>query len=130
MGGAGDGWINGSFDKGYGFSAKLSDNQKQAVKAFIKNMFNDEMQKKQLIDEGIFPSMFFLDNTGVPPLVTDIIAATKASVGTFQSLDKVIQKKVLAELEEGMQQLLEGKTTAVQLAEKLQIVQSEANANQ
>lgn len=130
MGSAGDGWINGSFNQGYGFSAHLSDIQKEAVKAFIKNMFNDNMQKKQLTDEGIFPSMFFLDNTGVPPLVIDLISAAKASAGTFESLDKVIQRKVLAQLEEGLQQLLKGKTTAVQLTGKLQMLQIEANAEQ
>jgi raffinose/stachyose/melibiose transport system substrate-binding protein len=128
MGGAGDGWMNGSFNQGYGFSAQLSDVKKAAVKAFIKNMFNDDIQKRQLTEEGIFPAMFLLDNTGVPPLVTEIIAATKASAGTFDSLETLIQKNVLTVLKEGMQQLLEGETTAIPLTEKLQMVQVEANA--
>ncbi|MEX2460847.1 MAG: extracellular solute-binding protein [Paenibacillaceae bacterium] len=128
MGRVGDGWINGNFNQGYGFSAQLSDAKKEAVKAFIKNMFNDDMQKRQLREDGVFPSMFFLDNAGVPPLVTEMIAAAKASTGTFDSLETRIQRKVLAELEEGVQQLLEGKTTAIALTEKLQTVQIEANA--
>lgn len=127
MGSSGNGWINGSFNQGYGFSANLTDTQKIAVKAFIKNMYNDDVQKKRLAEEGVFPSMYFLDNTGVPSLLTDIIAATKSSVGTFESLDKIIQKKVQAELEEGLQQLIEGKTTVVLLTTKLQMVQVEAN---
>jgi raffinose/stachyose/melibiose transport system substrate-binding protein len=128
-GGAGDGLINGSFNQGYGFSANLSDVQKEAVKQFIKNIFNDEMQKKQLVEDGIFPSMFLLDNTGVPPIVAEITAAAKSSVGTFASLDTLVQKKVVADLEEGMQQLIEGKTTAVKLTEKLQMTQDAANAD-
>jgi raffinose/stachyose/melibiose transport system substrate-binding protein len=127
MGSAGNGWINGGFNQGYGFSANLSDPQKEAVKVFIRTMFNDQMQKRQLLEDGSFPSMFFLDDTGVPPLVIDIITAAKASVGTFESFDEVIQKRVLAQLEAGMEQLLEGKITVLQLTGKLQMVQVEAN---
>jgi raffinose/stachyose/melibiose transport system substrate-binding protein len=129
-GGPGDGLINASFSQGYGFSANLSDVQKEAVKQFIKNMYNDEMQKKQLTDDGIFPSMFLLDNTGVPPAVTEIITSVKNSTGTFASLDTIIQKKVMADLEEGLQQLFEAKTTVAKLTEKLQMTQIEANAGQ
>ncbi|CAK4836612.1 unnamed protein product [Aphanomyces euteiches] len=126
-GGPGDGLINASFSQGYGFSADLSDEQREAVKQFIKNLFNDDMQKKQLVEDRVFPSMFFLDNTDVPLVVTDIITSVKNSAGTFASLDTMVQKKVMADLEDGLQQLLEAQTTVAKLTEKLQMTQIEAN---
>jgi hypothetical protein len=80
-----------------------------------------------MTEEGLLPSMFLLDNTGVQPLVTEITAAAKGSSGTFTSMDSLVQKSVMAQLEEGMQQLLEGKITAVKLAEKVQMAQETAN---
>jgi raffinose/stachyose/melibiose transport system substrate-binding protein len=126
-GGSGDGLINASFNQGYGFSANLSEEQREAVKQFIKNLFNDEMQKKQLLEDRIFPSMFFLDDTDVPPVVTEIITSVKNSSGTFASLDTIVQKKVVADLEDGLQQLLEAKITVAKLTEKLQMTQIDAN---
>jgi raffinose/stachyose/melibiose transport system substrate-binding protein len=126
MGGAGDGLINGSYAHGYGFSNKRTDQQKEAVKQFIKLMFNDEKQKRQLTEESLLPSMFLLDNTGVHPLVTDITAAVKDARGTFTSPDKMIKKKVKATLEDGLQQLLGGKITVKKLTETLQADQDSA----
>ncbi|QGQ99390.1 extracellular solute-binding protein [Paenibacillus psychroresistens] len=126
-GGPGDGLINASFSQGYGFSADLSEEQQEVVKLWIKNLFNDEIQKKQLTEDGVFPSMFFLDNTGVPSVVTEIITSVKSSAGTFASLDTLVQKTVMAELEAGLQQLLENKITVAKLTEKLQMIQVEAN---
>lgn len=127
MGGKGDGLINGSFSNGYGFSADLTDQQKGAVKEFIKQMYNETIQKRQLAEEGFLPSMTFADNTGVKPLVTEIMAASKSSKGTFPAFDSIVQKKVREELEVGMQQLVGGKTTAEKLTQSLQKVQEEAN---
>jgi raffinose/stachyose/melibiose transport system substrate-binding protein len=127
MGGLGDGLINGSYAHGYGFSNKLTDLQKEAVKQFIKLMFNDEKQKRQLTEESLLPSMFLLDNTGVQPLVTDITAAVKDARGTFTSPDKMMKKKVKEALEDGLQQLLGGKTTVKKLTETLQKIQDSAS---
>jgi raffinose/stachyose/melibiose transport system substrate-binding protein len=123
MGGLGDGLINGSYDHGYGFSNKMTDQQKEAVKQFIKLMFNDEKQKRQLTEESLLPSMFLLDNTGVEPLVQDITAAVKDARGTFTSLDTRLKKKVKAALEDGLQQMLGGKITVNKLTETLQKAQ-------
>ncbi|MDB5055764.1 MAG: extracellular solute-binding protein family 1 [Bacilli bacterium] len=127
MGGYGDGFINGSYSDGYGFSANLTSQQKGAVKEFIKQMYNEDMQKRQLVEEGILPSMVIVDKRGMGEIVTEMLAATQNSKGTFAAYDAIVQKKVKEQLELGMQLLLGGRTTAEQLTTALQSVQDQAN---
>jgi raffinose/stachyose/melibiose transport system substrate-binding protein len=128
LGDKGDSSIQGSFDKGYGFSAKLTLQQKEGVRQFIKQMFNQSMQNRQYTEEGLLPAMLFADNNGVNPLISDIGAATQGAGTTFPSLDAVIQRSVEDALDNGLQLLLGGKTTAVKLTESLQVIQALANA--
>ncbi|UJF31914.1 extracellular solute-binding protein [Paenibacillus hexagrammi] len=55
VGGPGDGYINGGWSNAYGFSKKLTDRQLVAAKAFIRQMYNEPMQKRQLLEEGMPP---------------------------------------------------------------------------
>ncbi|WP_438449306.1 extracellular solute-binding protein [Gorillibacterium sp. sgz5001074] len=125
MGGKGDGLINGSYSNGYGFSSNLNDREKTAVKEFIKQMYNEEMQKRQLKESGFLPAMKLTDLSGVNPIVGEILQA--ANNKQFPAFDSILQAKAREALENGMQELLGGKTTAEKLMEKLQKAQDDAN---
>lgn len=45
MGGPGDGFINGGWSNAYGFSKKVTPAQLDAMKEFIRQMYNESMQK-------------------------------------------------------------------------------------
>ncbi|MEK8133007.1 extracellular solute-binding protein [Paenibacillus filicis] len=129
VGGKGDGYINGGWSNGYGFSAHLNDNEKKAVKAFIKNFYTAENQADALGKDRRIPAM-----KGVPtpadshPLMKSIGEAQAKAKGAFPAFDALVQPKVKVTLEQSAQELLGGQVTAEKLAEKLQKVQEEANA--
>jgi raffinose/stachyose/melibiose transport system substrate-binding protein len=125
MGGPGDGTINASYSNGYGFSAHLNAKELEAVKAFIRIMFSEEMQKRQLAEVGILPAMKLADLSGVRPIVGELLKA--ADTRTFPAFDSIVQAKVREALETGMQELIGGKTTAIQLLERVQQAQDNAN---
>lgn len=129
LGGPGDGYINGGWSNGYGFSAKVKDNPRElaAVKAFIKNMYNEQMQKRQLLEEGMLPALKLSDTSGVKPIIAEILNVSSAAKGTFPAFDSIVQPKVREALERGMQELLGGRTTPEKMLENLQKVQEEAN---
>ncbi|MCZ8519260.1 MULTISPECIES: extracellular solute-binding protein [Paenibacillus] len=124
-GGKGDGLINGSFSNGYGFSATLNDNEKKAVKEFIKTMYSEEMQKRQLKESGFLPALKLSDLSGVNPIVGEILK--EAGNKQFPAFDSVIQAKVREALEVSMQEMIGGKATAEQVVEKVQKAQETAN---
>ncbi|ULL15066.1 extracellular solute-binding protein [Paenibacillus sp. H1-7] len=125
VGGKGDGLINGSYSNGYGFSAALNDSELKAVKEFIKLMYSEEMQKRQLKESGFLPAMKLSDLSGVNPIVGEILNAANAK--QFPAFDSVVQAKVREALEAGMQELLGGKSTAEKVTEKVQKAQDDAN---
>ncbi|MDO3681294.1 extracellular solute-binding protein [Paenibacillus ehimensis] len=124
-GGKGDGWINGSYSNGYGFAANLSEQEKEAAKAFIRIMYSDEMQRRQLKETGVLPAMKLIDQSGFYPIVDEIMQTTRFK--QFPAFDAVVQAKVREALETAMQELVGGKLTAEQVVEKLQRVQEAAN---
>ncbi|AFC32919.1 family 1 extracellular solute-binding protein [Paenibacillus mucilaginosus 3016] len=124
-GGKGDGLINGSFSNGYGFSATLNDNEMKAVKEFIKIMYSEEMQKRQLKESGFLPALKISDLSGVNPIVGEILKVANAK--QFPAFDSVIQAKVREALEVSMQEMIGGKATAEQVVEKVQKAQDAAN---
>ncbi|MCZ8520453.1 MULTISPECIES: ABC transporter substrate-binding protein [Paenibacillus] len=126
LGGKGDNTINGSFSNGIGFSAKADANELQAIKEFIKVFFSEKYQKRQLIEEGYFPSMKLTDLTGVKPIIAEMNKTTEG-LTTFPAFDAIVQPKVKSDLEAGMQQVFSGKTTMKEMLDKLQKSQEAEN---
>jgi len=125
--------VNGGFSNGYGFSAKVKNNPTQlaAVKSFIKNMYNDEMQIRGLEADGVLPSMKVdskkLAAAKVSDLVKEIIAVGNRASWAFPAFDSMVQADVNTAISVGIQQLIGGKTTAKKMLDKVQKVQEEAN---
>ncbi|MFD2613892.1 ABC transporter substrate-binding protein [Paenibacillus gansuensis] len=131
-GGKGDQtFINGNYSNGYGFSADLNENEKKAVTAFIKNLYNEEMQLRGLLDDAVLPAMQLSeDKLGQvsDPLVKQVMDTYKAAKGAFSHFDSTVQSDVYKETESELQKLIAGKTTPEKLAEALQKAQDTANA--
>lgn len=127
MGGPGDGYINGGWSNAYGFSQKVTPEQLIAIKEFIKQMYNESMQKRQLVEEGMPPAMMLHDTSEVNPLITEILNVFANSKGTFPAFDSRIQTKVREKLERGMQELLGGRTNPTSLMADLQKQQEASN---
>jgi raffinose/stachyose/melibiose transport system substrate-binding protein len=125
--------VNGGFSNGYGFSAKVKNNAKQlaAVKSFIKNMYNDEMQIRGLEADGVLPSMKVdskkLSKAKVTDLVKVIIAVGNNAGGAFPAFDALVQPDVNTAISEGIQKLIGGQTTAKAMLDSVQKVQQAAN---
>ncbi len=125
--------VNGGFSNGYGFSAKVAKDKVQmaAIKSFIKNMYNDEMQIRGLEADGVLPSMKVdakkLAAAKVSPLVKEIIAVGNKASGAFPAFDSLVQADVNTALSEGIQKLIGGKTTPKAMLDSVQKVQTAAN---
>jgi raffinose/stachyose/melibiose transport system substrate-binding protein len=125
--------VNGGFSNGYGFSAKVKGNAKQlaAVKSFIKNMYNDEMQIRGLEADGVLPSMKVdsakLAKAKVSGLVKEIIAVGSKASGAFPAFDSIVQSDVNIAIGEGIQKLIGGQTTPKEMLDEVQTIQQDAN---
>lgn len=127
MGGPGDGYINGGWSNAYGFSKKVTPAQLAAIKEFIDQMYNEPMQKRQLVEEGMPPAMKLQDTSNVNPLITQILDVFASSKGAFPAFDSRIQTKVREKLERGMQELVGGRTDPVTLMSEIQKQQDASN---
>lgn len=127
VGGPGDSLINGGWSNGYGFSKSVTGNKLAAVKEFIKQMYNDDMQKRQLLEEGMLPALKLKDTSGAQPIIAEIINTSSAQKGTFPAFDASIQTKVRETLERGMQELIAGRTAPEKLTADLQKQQEASN---
>jgi raffinose/stachyose/melibiose transport system substrate-binding protein len=127
VGGPGDNLINGGWSNGYGFSKNLNDKKLAAVKEFIKQMYNDQMQKRQLQEEGMLPALKLQDTSGVAPIIAEIIQVSNEQKGAFPAFDATIQTKVRETLERSMQELLAGRTTPEKMTAELQKQQEASN---
>ncbi|RTE08325.1 extracellular solute-binding protein [Paenibacillus whitsoniae] len=130
MGGPGDGYINGGWSNAYGFSKKVTPDQLMAIKEFIRQMYNEPMQRRQLLEEGMPPAMKLSDTGKVNPLISQILQVFETSKGTFPAFDSVIQTKVRESLERSMQELIGGRTNPAALTADLQKKQEAANAEE
>ncbi|KQX48994.1 MULTISPECIES: extracellular solute-binding protein [unclassified Paenibacillus] len=127
MGGPGDGYINGGWSNAYGFSKKVTPDQLVAIKEFIRQMYNESMQKRQLVEEGMPPAMKLQDTSNVNPLITEILNVFASSKGAFPAFDSRIQTKVREKLERGMQELIGGRTDPATLMADIQKQQEASN---
>jgi len=128
VGGPGDGYINGGFSNGYGFSNHANENELKGIKEFIKQYYTEALQKKALLTANDFPSMKLQDTSGTTGVLNEVISVTNEAKGIFTAFDSVVQPKVKVTLETTMQELIGGKVTPEKAAEKMQKIQDEANA--
>ncbi|KOR88562.1 ABC transporter substrate-binding protein [Paenibacillus solani] len=122
----GDNTINASFSTGYAFSSHLDENEMKAVKAFIKEYYQEKWQKRQLIDSNRFPSMVLTDTEDVKPIIKEISDAAQG-MATFPAYDALVQPKIKSDLESGMQQVVGNKITVQQMLETMQQNQEKEN---
>ncbi|TLS48663.1 extracellular solute-binding protein [Paenibacillus antri] len=126
-------FVNGNYGNGYGFSANLNENELKAVKAFIKNLYNDEMQLRGLLEDGVLPSMKLSDDAlskVEDPIVKEVMNLMKTAGGAFSHFDSVVQSDVYKESEAQIQKLIAGQASPEQVGEAMQKVQDTANASQ
>ncbi|WP_052476092.1 type 2 periplasmic-binding domain-containing protein [Cohnella kolymensis] len=109
----------------------MNENELKAVKAFIKNLYNDEMQLRGLLEDGVLPSMKLSDEAlakVTDPLVKQVIETMKGAGSSFVHFDSVVQKAVNTESEIQLQKLIASKATPQQVGDALQKVQEAENA--
>jgi len=113
--------VNYNQNNGYGFSADLNDNELAAVKAFIKHMYNEEMQIRGFKEDGVLPSMKVPDDqlTSDDPVIAAILEVNKGASSVFPHFDSLVVSKVNGEVENQIQLLIAGKTTAQQMADAI-----------
>jgi raffinose/stachyose/melibiose transport system substrate-binding protein len=122
--------LNANYSNGYGFSSDLSDSELIAVKAFIKNLYSDEMQLRGLIDDGVLPSMKLSDESlakVTDPIVKQVLDVMKAAGSTFVHFDAIAQKPVYSETELQLQKLIASKATAQEVGDAIEKIQEKEN---
>lgn len=130
-GGIGDQtYVNGNYSNGYGFSSDLTDQELVAIKAFIKNLYSEEMQLRGLLEDGILPSIKLSDDTTnkvEDRIVKKVITIMRESGGAFSHFDSTVQSAVYKESEDVILKLIAGKETPQSVGDKMQAVQDKAN---
>lgn len=117
--------VNYNQNNGYGFSADVNDNEKAAIKAFIKNLYSEEYQIRGFKEDGVLPSMK-VDPSKLPtenPLTKEAIAINAAAGSVFPHFDSLVAATVNGEFEKQIQNLIAGKATAQKATEAIQQVQ-------
>lgn len=135
-GGAGDQTaLMRDVNNGYGFSAAAGEDERKlaAVKSFIKNMFNEEMQLRGLVEDGVLPAMKIdqdvLNKNITDDLMSEIVAVLNSSKSSFPAFDSLVQADVTTEISNiQIQSLIGGQTTPEKMGDALQKIQDEANA--
>jgi len=129
-GGTGDqSFVNGNYGNGYGFSSNLTEQELAAVTAFIKNLYNDEMQLRGLLEDGILPSMKLSDEALAKvedPIVKKVMQIMGTAGGAFSHYDSTVQSEVYQESELQIQKLIAGQSTPQAVGEAMQKAQAKA----
>lgn len=123
--------LNANFSNGYGFSSDLNASELAAVKAFIKNLYNDEMQLRGLTEDGVLPSMKLSEQSlakVTDPVVKQVLEVMKGAGSTFVHFDAIAQKSVYNETELQVQKLIAGSVTAKEVGDAIQKFQETENA--
>jgi len=122
-------------NNGYGFSATVANDPRQlaAVTSFIKNFYNEQIQLRGLVEDGVLPSMKIdqakLNESITDDLMSQIVAVLNASQSSFPAFDSLVQADVTTEISNiQIQSLIGGQTTPEKMGAAIQKVQEEANA--
>lgn len=123
--------INANYSNGYGFSSDLNENELKAVKGFIKNLFNEEMQLRGLLEDGVLPSMKLSAEAKAKvtdPIVTTVMGQFDATTNAFSHFDSTVKTEVYQEAEKQVAKLIAGQTTPEKMGAALQAVQDKVAA--
>jgi len=115
--------VNFNQNNGYGFSSDVNDNEKAAIKAFIKNLYTEEYQVRGYQEDGVLPSMKVDASklTSDNPIMQQVLASNAAAEGVvFPHFDSLVPGAVNGEFEKQIQNLIAGKTTPEKAAEEIQ----------
>ncbi|MET3543860.1 carbohydrate ABC transporter substrate-binding protein (CUT1 family) [Paenibacillus sp. VMFN-D1] len=122
-------------NNGYGFSSAVAKDPRklEAVKAFIKNMFNEEMQIRGLVEDGVLPAMKLdasvLESSITDDLMKQIVDVLNSAQSSFPAFDSLVQADVTTEISNiQIQKLIGNQTTPEKMGEALQKAQEEANS--
>ncbi|WP_168122068.1 extracellular solute-binding protein [Paenibacillus sp. HB172176] len=119
--------INASYSNGFGFSSDLSADQIQAVKAFIANFFNENVQKRAMLEDKLLPSMKLRDLSDIDPLMNEVLHAMAGATSKWPAFDAIVQPVVTSEIGIGLQELIGNLSSPQEVAARLQSVQDKAN---
>ncbi|MGN7456217.1 extracellular solute-binding protein [Paenibacillus pasadenensis] len=123
-GGKGDpGALNAGYSNGFGFSSSLSGDQRQMVKSFIRNYFNEQVQKRILLEDKTLPSMKLSDYAGIDPLISEVLQVVGNASRSFPAFDSIFSPRMNAEIGIGLQELIGQVKTPEQVAKDLQQLQ-------
>ncbi|WP_237179103.1 extracellular solute-binding protein [Paenibacillus sp. MMS18-CY102] len=120
--------INASYSNGFGFSANLSEDQVAMAKAFIKNFFTEEVQKRTLVEDKLLPSMKLSDLSGVDPLISEVLTVMGNASNSWKAFDAIVQPSVTADIGVGLQELIGKVKKPAEVAAHIQAAQEKANA--
>ncbi|MFD0586423.1 extracellular solute-binding protein [Paenibacillus sp. GCM10027627] len=120
--------INASYSNGIGFSSNLTDEQVVVVKEFISNFFNEEVQKRSLIEDKLLPSMKLSDLSDIDPLMTEVLTVMAQASSSWPAFDAIVQPSVTGEIGVGLQELIGNLSTPEKVAKKIQAAQDKANS--
>lgn len=102
----------------------------KAIKAFIKNLYNDEMQVRGLLEDGVLPSMKISGDAVTKvtdPVVKQVLDVAGKAAGAFSHFEIIIPSKVYTETEVQIQAIIAGQTTGQKAADAIQkILEAEA----
>lgn len=124
-------------NNGYGFSAEVEKDPRklEAVKSFIKNLYNEEMQIRGVVEDGVLPAMKIdaavLSASIEDDLMKQIVDVLNAAETSFPAFDSLVQADVTTEISNiQIQKLIGQQTTPEKMGEALQKIQEEANASE
>ncbi|MFD0717165.1 ABC transporter substrate-binding protein [Paenibacillus sp. GCM10027626] len=124
--------VNANLSNGYGFSSNLNEQELKAVKAFIQNMYNVDMQIRGLKEDNVLPSFKIdqdLKSLVEAPLLKEVLDVQAKAGEVFPVFDAFVQSEVNKEVELGLAQIIAGKGKAdpVKILNRIQAVQDKAN---
>ncbi|MBU5443065.1 ABC transporter substrate-binding protein [Paenibacillus sp. MSJ-34] len=105
-------------NNGYGFSAEVAKDERKlnAVKVFIKNLYNEEMQLRGFKEDGVLPSMKVdeqkYQELATEPIMKEITGTLSKVQSSFNAFDALVQPSVRTEVETQIQKLIGGQATA------------------
>ncbi|HEX7065243.1 MAG TPA: extracellular solute-binding protein [Bacillales bacterium] len=119
--------MNVNFANGWGFSADVTDAQKKAIKTFIKVAYSDKFVKERLKTIGYLSPVKLKDVSGLNPLMSDITKTMEKSSKWWPAYDAIVNDKVHAAFNTGIQQMLGGVKTPEEIVKHLQEVTNQSS---
>lgn len=122
--------ICAGFSFGLGFSANMTDAQKEAAYAFIKAVYNEEIQQRYVYEAKRVPSMKIeFDTSKIGPVFGQVLSTLQESTSTWLAYDGVFPPSVTQAYFGAIQSILQG-TTVDEVIEQMENAQKEFVSSQ